>query len=688
LKDWEKIVLLKEMLTVINSAGSPEELLSHLLDKCIEITGALTGSIAITDPDTEILDIRISRGFAAHKMRRVRLKVGEGVTGQVAKTGQPLLINDVEQAVNYVTVRGDLKSELAVPLKINDEIIGVISVDSNRSNAFEEQHIELISTVAGFAAQIFEKVRLIGELRDKVERQNLLLEITRILEEDLEIGLIFKKIMRALAASVRITRGMLVLLNRDDKLEVFTGYRLSQEAIKRGVYQIGEGITGKVYQTGRSIQIEDISKSKEFLNRMRIRRGRGSQNSFFAVPIRYENKTVGVLSAEKKYVTESDFKSTHELLTLISTIVSNKVHTFVIANREREELLRKNTALKERLVEKESGLIFIGKNEKVVRLLETARLIADTDATVLVTGGTGTGKEVLARLLHNKSRRWDKPFVSINCAAIPEQLLESELFGYVAGAFTGAVKSKKGRFVLADEGTIFLDEVGDLNFNLQAKILRVLQDRTLEPLGSEGSVTVDVRVIAATNQDLDTLVSEKSFREDLFYRLNVINLNIPPLSERRDDIPLFLDYFIALYNEKYGKSIEGVSQRFAEAMMRHSWPGNIRELQNVVERAVLLAGGSVLDSTLIPAGLSPGAEIGEDDGFRRLLEKEIHSIERGEVYWALMSKVEKYLIDYALVQANNKQIEAADYLGIHRNTLYMKLKEEKKPFRFLEEQES
>src|SRR5687768_18403117 len=236
----------------------------------------------------------------------------------------------------------------------------------------------------------------------------------------------------------------------------------------------------------------------------------------------------------------------------------------------------------------------VGRSRPMQDVIKTAELVARTKSTVLITGETGTGKELVARAIHYKSAQREMPLIKVNCAAIPETLLESELFGHVRGAFTGATSNKKGKFALADGGTIFLDEIGTMSGSLQAKLLRVLQEREFEPLGSERTQKVDVRVIAATNRDLRQMVADGRFQEDLYYRLNVIPIHIPPLRERREDIPVLVEHFIAKHAQREGKHIEGIAPGVMEALQASDWPGNVRELENTMERAVVLSQAPVI----------------------------------------------------------------------------------------------
>ncbi|MCL4847709.1 MAG: sigma-54 dependent transcriptional regulator [Acidobacteria bacterium] len=298
---------------------------------------------------------------------------------------------------------------------------------------------------------------------------------------------------------------------------------------------------------------------------------------------------------------------------------------------------------------------FVGRSPRVLRLLREVELVAASKSTVLITGETGTGKELLARAIHDRSEQRDRPLVKVSCAAIPETLLESELFGHVRGAFTGALTSKKGKFALADGSTIFLDEIGTMSTPLQAKLLRVLQEREFEPLGAERSQTVDVRVLAATNRNLPQMVTEGTFLEDLFYRLNVIPLEIPPLRERREDIPPLVDHFIRKHATRAGKHIDRLGDGVADLLVGHDWPGNVRELENTIERAVVLSTGPEIVADLIRP-LSPGASAAPD-GIPGL---DLHR----NIDW-----VERETVKRALARSSGVKKEAAELMGISQRAL-------------------
>jgi two-component system NtrC family response regulator len=298
-------------------------------------------------------------------------------------------------------------------------------------------------------------------------------------------------------------------------------------------------------------------------------------------------------------------------------------------------------------------------------VFEVMKRVADTPTTVLISGESGTGKELVARGIHRASSRAEAPFVPINCGAIPETLLESELFGYEKGAFTGAVRVKVGKFEYAHKGTLFLDEVGEMSLPLQVKLLRVLQEHEFQRVGGNADIKVDVRIIAATNRDLRENVDSGKFREDLFFRLNVINIRVPPLRERRDDIPALTAHFLDKFSKKLNRGVPNVDPDAMRALYRHSWPGNVRELENVVERAVVLSRGSSIMPTDLPPEVFMTTEI--EDGLEMLV-----SWDKGLA--ETLDSIEERIIRLALKKASNVQAQAAKTLGISRSNLHNKMK--------------
>ncbi len=334
---------------------------------------------------------------------------------------------------------------------------------------------------------------------------------------------------------------------------------------------------------------------------------------------------------------------------------------------ERERLKEENVRLKtqiKRIEDKYSFGNIIARSESMAKVFDLVQTVADHKTTILITGESGTGKELIAKAIHTNSNRASAPLVSINCGGIPQNLLESELFGYKKGAFTDALKDKPGRFEEAEGGTLFLDEIGELPLPLQVKLLRVLQEEEITPLGGLGAQKIDVRIIAATARDLAREVREGRFREDLFYRINVLPIHLPPLRERRGDIPLLVGYFIDLFNKKLGKNIEGLSSEAMPLLMEHPWPGNVRELENVIERAALLAKGSWITPRELPAGLTQPREtppgLAPEDGL---------SIKKAS------KQLERHLIQKALKITGGNKTQAAKILEISRPILIAKIKQ-------------
>ncbi len=322
-------------------------------------------------------------------------------------------------------------------------------------------------------------------------------------------------------------------------------------------------------------------------------------------------------------------------------------------------LKQRQNQLEEMLDERFSFKNIIGNSKSFQKVLQIVRQVAPTDASVLISGESGTGKEVIANSIHINSKRSKGPFIKVHCAALPETLLESELFGHEKGSFTGAIARKKGRFELADGGTIFLDEIGDITLNMQVKLLRVLQEQEFERVGGEETLKVNIRIITATNKNLKKLVEEGKFREDLFYRLNIVNLHLPPLRERQDDIPIFCEYFIKYYSHKHSKSVKGIQPNALKFLEFYTWPGNVRELQNLIENLVVLCRGDLITVEMLPDNITGSVN-------QKAMIMEIGST---------MDEIEKKAILTTLDYTNWNKSKAAKILSIGRKTLLRKLEE-------------
>jgi Nif-specific regulatory protein len=419
----------------------------------------------------------------------------------------------------------------------------------------------------------------------------LLIEVLDIMETELEVS-----------------RGTFTLRKPDTEIFVIEASRgLTAEEKKRGQYKLGEGITGRVAQTGQSALIPDISKDPRFLNLTKSRTG--NPTAFICVPVIYRKAVIGTMSIDLSITTDVEaLRRYQRFLELVANILAEAVASIREELEEREGLISENEKLRRQLGDRYRMHNIIGNCSAMRSVYEQIVQVASSTATVLIRGESGTGKELVARAVHYGSERRNNAFISVNCAALPENLIESELFGHEKGAFTGATQQRKGRFELANGGTIFLDEIGDISPAVQVRLLRVLQERTFERVGSSESVSVNVRVLAATSRNLEKEISEGKFREDLYYRLNVFPIILPPLRERRSDIMLLADHFLQKYGEMYGKSIKRISTSAINMMMAYHWPGNVRELENCIERAVLTASDEVIHGYNLPPSLQTSDE--------------------------------------------------------------------------------
>jgi Nif-specific regulatory protein len=376
-------------------------------------------------------------------------------------------------------------------------------------------------------------------------------------------------------------------------------------------YKLGEGITGRVIQTGKDVAIAKISEEPLFLNRTASRKASNKQElSFICVPVKKGDHVIGALSVDRPYDPNYPLKEGKKLLSVIATMIARHVINLENINLEKEQLRNENRRLRTELENKYSVTNIIGNSGRMREVYQMISQVSKSNATVLIRGESGTGKELVANSIHYNSNRAKGPFIKVNCAALPSNLIESELFGHEKGSFTGAIKLKLGKFELANKGSIFLDEIGSVNLDVQVNLLRVLQEKEFDRIGGQKTIKTDVRIITATNKNLEQAVEEGTFRGDLYYRLNVFPIYMPPLRERKTDILLLADYFLEKYARENNKDIRRFSTPSIDMMMAYHWPGNVRELENCIERAVLLCEEGVIHSYHLPPTLQTGFESG------------------------------------------------------------------------------
>ena len=443
-----------------------------------------------------------------------------------------------------------------------------------------------------------------------IEQITLFYEISQALNEHLELKKSLYKVLDILSTSMGMLRGTITILDPlRNEIHIEVAHGISHSAVSRVTYKLGEGITGKVIQTGKGVSIPKISDEPGFLDRTASRKKRVSEElSFFCAPIKKGNQVIGALSVDRQYDKQYDLKQGQKLLSVVATMVAQHVINLEKIRREKEKLREENQRLRKELENKYRITNIIGNSNKMREVFQMISQVSKSNATVLIRGESGTGKELAANSIHYNSHRAKNAFVKVNCAALPANLIESELFGHEKGAFTGAIKQKPGKFELAHRGTIFLDEIGAVDLGVQASLLRVLQEKEFERVGGSKTIKVDVRVVAATNKNLEDAVEEGVFRGDLYYRLNVFPIYMPPMRERKTDILLLADHFLEIYADENNKDIRRFSTPAIDMLMNYHWPGNVRELENCIERAVLLCEEGVIHSYHLPPTLQTGVE--------------------------------------------------------------------------------
>jgi len=470
----------------------------------------------------------------------------------------------------------------------------------------------------------------------KIKQVTLFYEISQALNEHLDLKKSLYKVLDILSSSMEMDRGTVSILNPlRNEISIEVAHSLSPSTIERVKYKLGEGITGRVIQTGKPVTIPKISEEPDFLDRTAARKkGKGIKElSFICVPIKRGKQVIGALSVDCVYEKSNPLKEGQKLLSVVATMIAQHVVNLETIRREKEQLRDENKRLRGELENKYRITNIVGNSNKMREVYQMISQVCKSNATVLIRGESGTGKELVANSVHYNSHRAKSPFVKVNCAAIPANLIESELFGHEKGAFTGAIKQKLGKFELAHKGTIFLDEIGSIGLDVQANLLRVLQEKEFERVGGQRTLKVDVRIVAATNKNLELAVEEGTFRGDLYYRLNVFPIYMPPLRERKTDILLLSDYFLEKYAKENDKEIKRFSTPAIDMLMAYHWPGNVRELENCIERSVLLCDGGVVHSYHLPPTLQTGTE---SDTLPELsMEDAVASLEREMIVDAL-----------------------------------------------------
>jgi Nif-specific regulatory protein len=469
----------------------------------------------------------------------------------------------------------------------------------------------------------------------ETRRLSDLLELSRTLASNVSLKSAMSRVLEILEENHGARSGTIMLLDETSgELAIEAASGIELQASRRARYRLGEGITGRVVESGKPVVVPRVSREPLFLNRTgMLRKSSKEELTFICVPLTADARTIGALGVTLPYQKDGTYERESKFFGIVGSMLGQAVRVQALLAAERQSLLQENRQLRQELRERYEFRNIIGNSRPMQAVYEQVAQVAPTSTTVLIRGESGTGKEMIAHALHYSSPRASKPFVKVSCGALPESLIESELFGHEAGAFTDARAQKKGRFELAHGGTLFLDEVGELTLSTQVKLLRVLQEREFERVGGVQPIKVNVRLIAATNKDLEAAVRESSFREDLYYRLNVFNIYLPPLRERKPDILLLADHFVEKYAAEHGKDVRRIATTAIDMLMSYHWPGNVRELENSIERAVLVCEGGVIHGHHLP----PTLQTAEVSGTlpRVALESAVESFEKDLILDAL-----------------------------------------------------
>jgi Nif-specific regulatory protein len=499
-----------------------------------------------------------------------------------------------------------------------------------------------------------QKTQYVGEME-------VLYKISRILVAGTQRKQALADVVNVLENELGLNRGTITLLSPDGKeIRIEVAHNFPEERSREVRYRMGEGVTGKVMQTGTAMIVPKVSEEPLFLNRFERWNVTKEDISYICVPISIGQEVIGTISADRVYDKDASLEEDMWVLSIVASMIANDVRTRREEALRRQELEDENLRLRHELEDKYRPENIIGNSNAMRDVYRQIRQVAGSDTTVLIRGESGTGKELVAHAIHYSSQRAKGPFIKVNCAALNENLLESELFGHEKGAFTGAIQSRKGRLEEANGGTLFLDEIGDFTASNQVKLLRVLQERQFERVGSNLTLKTNARIIAATNRDLENAVEQGTFRKDLYYRVNIFPILIPPLREHRDDILLLADYFVEQYSKKMNKYVRRISTPAINMMVAYHWPGNVRELENCIERAVLLSSDSVIRAHHLPPTLQT-SDASNTIGTGSLKER--------------VSLFERDMIVDALKRCNGNLAAAARDLGSTARIVRYKVKE-------------
>jgi formate hydrogenlyase transcriptional activator len=642
-------------------------------------------TLVLHDPEKNVMRLHVLESrVETEKTIGFEHPVDASPSGWVWKTQQPFIVEDVLTETRFAEFLGKLKVEgvrsfAALPLTTAQRRLGAMGFGRLRPQAISDSDIQFMQRVAAQVAVAVDNAlnfessqayqRQLAEQRDRLQ---VLLDINNVLVTSRELSELFRGIVSALSRVLRHDYTSLALLDSATNLLKIHALDLDGSDVltpgKEITVALDQSPAGRCILANKPAVFHGAELDQFPAEIVRILRGKGVLSAC-CVPLITKGRAFGTLNLASRRLdafSDADADLLNRVAAQVAIAVENAL-AFKEIDSLKDKLAVEKLYLEEEIRSELNFEEIVGESPIIKRALAQVELAAPATTTVLVLGETGTGKELIARAIHNLSPRRERTFVKVNCAAIPSGLLESELFGHERGAFTGAVSQKVGRFELADRGTIFLDEVGDIPLELQPKLLRVLQEQEFERLGATRTIRVDVRVVAATNADLSRLVAERSFRSDLYYRLNVFPIQIPALRERREDIPLLVRYFVQKFSRRMNKTVLYVPSDAMDALVSYAWPGNIRELENLIERAVLLSPAKDLRVPLSELRNAHGAPVAEQATPASLATASISTLE----------EMERQHILRALRQTGWRIAGArgaANILGMKRTTLQARMR--------------
>lgn len=617
-------------------------------------------------------DIPVSEG--------TRIPIDADKLSEYFDLSKPIVVNDTSKAkdakVRFLAKALETHSLLVIPISVGGRVVGLLGLhDTKAPREWLDEEVSFLESIAGQLAVGYQYTTLYVTQEQETRRTNALLEIANTLNSHSDFKVVTSKVLERAISLVGADYGALGVLDQTEKKISLAAFKSAEGREPNKVLQMideyGQSldiepfpVLGDIMREGKTLRLFDTEMPLPV--RIIFNSQLGGKAALVS-PVRVGGQAFGLLGFVFSEIPENGFEENE--IALVEGI-ADQIGTAL----ERDQLSAEVMRLKSELYERHQSRI-IGQAPNITRSIELALNVADTNTTVLIEGESGTGKELIANLIHFNSGRGDKPYVKINCGAIPETLLESELFGHEKGAFTDARATRKGRFEEAHGGTLFLDEIGEMSLPAQVKLLRVLQEGEFMRIGGSETIKVDVRVVAATNIDLEKAVDEERFRKDLYYRLSVFPIRVPPLRERREDIHLLVFHFLEMYKEKSGRFVSGISKDALTALVNYEWWGNVRELENAIERAVIVASGRQIEAHDLPEAISRKAvemqaKAREE---RARAASEGRSIGLEIELPSAMNEVEERVIKATLDYTDGDKSHAARLLNIGRKTLYRKL---------------